>query len=93
MVFMTETKKHQIDKKSWSKWSFYVDIIVFLIIALCIYILIRLSYEAGTLQAVGGVALTNKWLFIVADVAFLAVGLAWVFFELYRFRGLARRYW
>jgi hypothetical protein len=90
---MVEGRTHQIDKESWRKWSFYIDVIVFIIIAICIYLLIADSYRAGTYQSAGGVVLSNAWLTIARDVAFIAVALSWVFFRMYMYRGeLYRRY-
>jgi hypothetical protein len=90
---MTETRKHQIDREIWGKWSFYIDIVVFIIIAIFIYLLTIDSYSAGTLELLGGWKLSQAWFVIARDVAFLAVGLTWIFFRLYKYRGeLERRY-
>jgi len=79
---MAETKKQQIDKETWGKMSFYIDVIVFAIIAVCIYLLIQLSFTAG---------MTNNndqiWFSIAGVVAFLAICLTWIFIRLFRYRG------
>ncbi len=85
---MTETRKQQIDKETWGKVSFYIDIVVFAIIAVCIYLLIQLSYAAG-----GSANSDQIWFSIAGVVAFLAICLTWIFFRLFRYRGqIERRY-
>ena len=83
---MVETNIHQIDRKTWAKWSFYVNIAVFIVIAIFIYLLILDSYQAGKLayQSGGGDQMSQAWLFIARDVAFLAIGLTWIFFQLFK---------
>ncbi|MEM0466733.1 MAG: hypothetical protein QXX20_03950 [Candidatus Thermoplasmatota archaeon] len=93
---MIETKPQQIDKQTWNKVSFYVDIIVFIVIAISIYLLILNAYEAGKIASTqyGGDQLSSAWINVARDIAFLAFGLAWIFFRLYSYRGIvARRYW
>ena len=90
---MTEARKQKIDKETWSKISFYVDIIVFAIIAICIYLLIQNSFYAGNKLDAGGFVLSQAWFNIAGIVAFLAICLTWVFIRLFRFRGqIERRY-
>ncbi len=85
---MTGAGKQQIDKEMWNKVSFYIDVIVFAIIAVCIYFLIVLSYAAGSSSDSDQI-----WFSIAGCVAFLAICLTWIFFRLYRYRGqLERRY-
>ena len=92
LVFMTDAKKHQIAKESWGKWSFYTDIIVFLIIGVCLYLLIQNSYNAGMLID-EPYMLSQAWFAIAGIVGLLAICLTWIFFRLYRYRGqLERRY-
>jgi len=94
---MAETRIHQIDKKTWNKWSFYINIIIFIIIALVIYLLIIDSYNAGKIasaQVYGADQLSQAWLTIGRDIAFLAICLTYVFFILYRYQRLIiRRSW
>jgi preprotein translocase subunit SecG len=88
---MTGTRKQQIDKETWNKMSFYIDIIVFAIIAICIYLLIQHSYSAGLNS--GTPLEAQEWFTIAGIVAFLAICLTWIFFRLYRYRGeIEKRY-
>ncbi|MFW6121766.1 MAG: hypothetical protein ACOC80_12850 [Petrotogales bacterium] len=93
---MKEPYIHQIDKKTWNKWSFYINIVVFIIIAISVYLLIIDSYNAGKLasQLYGGDQISQAWLFIARDVAFLAITLTYIFFQLFKYqRIIIRRSW
>jgi len=92
---MVETWLHQIDKKTWNKWSFYLNIVVFIVIALFIFLLIVDAYNAGKLASVAvGDELSQAWIYIARDVAFLAITLTWVFFQLFKKQLLImRRSW
>jgi hypothetical protein len=65
-------------KKTWYRWSFYINIVLFFIVALCIYLLVIdcLSYSC-----MGG---SYDWLYIARDLAFLSIALALVFFQFFR---------
>ena len=93
---MAETQFHQLDKKTWHKWSFYLNLIVFIIIALSIAVLILDTYNAGKIASTGsgGDVLSMAWIYIVRDVAFLSVFLALIFFQFFRnLRTIIRRSW
>jgi hypothetical protein len=79
---MAESRIHQVDKKTWNKWSFYINIIAFFIVALSIYLLIIDAYNAGTVR--GSQEISSAWFHIVRDVAFLAISLTWIFFQLFK---------
>ena len=88
---MAGSKKQQIDREAWSKISFYIDIIVFAIIAICIYLLVQHSYYAG--MYMGEIRETQELFLIAFIVAVLAICLTWVFVRIYRYRGeLEKRY-
>ena len=89
---MVESRLHQINKKTWNKWSFYLNIIVFIVIALFIILLILDSYNAGKLAGhVSGDQLSQAWIYIARDVAFLAIALTWTFFQLFKSQLLIMR--
>lgn len=92
---MAEISPLQIDKKTWNKWSFYINVIIFILIAIFIYLLIRDSYQAGLVSVQNDAnVLTNAWFMIVRDVAFLAAGFVILFFQLFNYyRQLMRRSW
>ena len=87
---------HQIDKKSWYKLSFYLNIVIFIIIAIAIALLITHTYTAGKIAASssGGDFLSQHWIYVGADIAFLAVSLTYVFVQLFKYqRIIMRRSW
>ena len=81
---MDDQSFRRISKKTWYRWSFYVNIVLFFVVAISLYFLIIDSYHAGKIAEVGGDALSQAWLVIARDVAFLAISLALVFFQFFR---------
>ena len=82
---MIDQSIRQVSKKTWYRWSFYINIILFFIIAISILFLILDSYEAGKIaQRGGGDMLSQAWLSIGRDIAFLSISLALVFFQFFR---------
>jgi len=75
---MADNAFHQMSKKTWYKWSFYINIILFFIIALFIYLLV-----IDCLLFIPG-ADPYSWLYIARDLAFLSIALALVFFQFFR---------
>ena len=65
-------------KKTRYKLSFYINIVLFFIIALCIYLLV---VDCLGYSCVGG---SYDWLYIARDLAFLSISLALVFFQFFR---------
>ena len=68
----------QMSKKTWYKWSIYLNIILFFIIGLFIYLLIKDSISVG--KRIGG----DVWLLVARDIAFIAVALALLFFQFFK---------
>ena len=82
---MVDQSIRQISKKTWYRWSFYVNIILFFIIALSITLLISDSFRAGELNISGTkTELSQQWLYIGRDVAFLSISFALVFFQFFK---------
>jgi len=81
---MDDRTLNQISKKTWYRWSFYINIVLFFIIAIFFYLLIVDSYNAGRVASLGGEVLSQAWLMIARDVAFLSIALALVFFQFFR---------
>jgi hypothetical protein len=93
LVYMKENSVFSVDKKTWNKWSFYINVIIFIIIAVFIWLLIRDAYAVGTVYN-NASALTDAWFMVVRDVAFLAVGLVILFVQMFNYyRQLSRRSW
>ena len=81
---MTDSIFQKMRKETRYKWSFYINIILFFIVAVSIFFLIIDSYNAGKEVLSGGDALSQAWLCISRDVAFLSIALALVFFQFFR---------
>jgi len=72
---MVDNAFHQMGKKTWYKLSFYINIILFFIVAIFIFLLIKdcLEYNRGSYE----------WINIVRDIAFLSISLALIFFQFF----------
>ena len=81
---MVDEPFKQLSRKTWYRWSFYINIVLFFIIAVFLYLLIIDSYHAGKIAYAGGDLLSQQWLYIARDLAFLSISLALVFFQFYR---------
>jgi hypothetical protein len=67
-----------IGKKTWYKWSLYINVVLFFIIALFISLLVIdcLNYSAA--------GDSYGWLNILRDLVFLSIALTLVFFQFFR---------
>jgi hypothetical protein len=74
---MVDQMIRQMSKKTWYRWSIYINIILFFIIGLFIYLLIKDSMAVGKN---GG----DIWLLVARDVSFIAIALALIFFQFFR---------
>ncbi len=84
-VMIDDNKFRQISRKTWYRWSFYINIVLFFIVAISVLFLILDAYAAGKIAlSGGGDTLSQAWLCIARDIGFLAVALALVFFQFFR---------
>ena len=92
---MSEESRLPVDKKTWNRWLFYINVVIFIIIAIAIYFLIIDSYSAGQVSVQNNSnLLSNAWIMVLRDSAFIIVGLVIIFFQLYSYyRQLSRRLW
>jgi hypothetical protein len=67
----------QVGRKTWYKWSIYINVILFFIIGLFLYFLVKDSLLYARQEG-------DTWLFITRDIAVIAIALALVFFQLFR---------
>ena len=74
---MVENIVKKTSKKTWYKWTLYINIILFFIVALFIYYLVK---DVGVATTEGGVT----WLYVSRDIAFIAVALALIFVQFIR---------
>lgn len=77
VVVMAENIAQRISKKTWYRWSFYINIVLFFIIALFIYMLVIDCLNYSTADP-------YNWLYITRDLVFLAIALALIFFQFFR---------
>jgi len=76
---MVEDLIRKTSKKTWYKWSIYINLILFFIVGLFFYLLIKDCLYVGGLDYVG-----DEWLLIARDIAFLSIALALIFVQLIR---------
>jgi len=74
---MVEDMIRQMSKKTWYRWSIYINIILFFIVALFIYFLVK---DTSVAAKQGG----ETWLYVSRDIAFIAIALALIFFQFFR---------
>ena len=79
---MVENVLRQTSKKTWYRWSLYINLILFFIVGLFIYLLIRDSIEVGITKITGEGG--DVWLYVARDIAFIAVALALIFYQFFR---------
>ena len=65
-------------RKTWYRWSFYINIVLFFLVGFFIYLLVKDSI------AVGADAAGSHWLYVARDVAFLAIALSLIFLQFFR---------
>jgi hypothetical protein len=74
---MVDEMMRNVSKKTWYKWSLYINIVLFFIIALFLYFLIVDCIEYGNVRG-------DVWLRVTRDVAFLSVSLSLIFVQFIR---------
>ena len=80
---MAETSISQISRKTWYRWSIYINLVLFFLVGLFITLLFIDSLNAGRYFN-DTLAFANAWVLIVRDIAFLSVSLALVFFQFFK---------
>lgn len=81
-----------VDRRSWNKTLFYVDLLVIAIFGLSLVFLVVHSYAAGWAFAQEEYVRNNEMLWkMVTDAAFLVGSVAWIFARFFRNQYLATR--
>ena len=79
---MVEEFLRKTSKKTWYKWSFYLNIVLFFIVAIWIYFVVNDAWNAGKFYASSEY---STWMFaLTRDVAILAAALVIIFVQLIR---------
>jgi len=76
---MVENMIRQTSKKKWYKISLYLNIVLFFIVALFTYLLVRDSIDYGR-----NILGRDGWMYIARDIAFMAIAVALIFFQFFR---------
>jgi hypothetical protein len=71
---MADDLFRQIGRKTWYKWSIYINVILFFIVGLFLYFLVKDSLLYAREEG-------DNWLYITRDIAIIAIALALVFFQ------------
>ena len=76
---------HKVDRATWNRYLFYIDLVVLTIFAVALVLVVRHAFLAGQFYARDDLAGLNRilWL-VVADTAFLVGSLGWVFYRFFR---------
>jgi hypothetical protein len=74
---MVEEMIRNMSKKTWYRWSLYIYIILFFIVGIFIYFLVKDSIAVGRSSENAG----DIWLYVARDIAFIAIALALIFFQ------------
>ena len=79
---MVDSMIKQTSKKTWYKWSLYINVVLFFIVAIFLYLLVVDSIDYGIAYADGEGG--KLWLYITRDIAFIAISIALIFFQFFR---------
>lgn len=82
----------QVDRRTWRRYLFYVDLLVVTIFAVSLILLVRHTFLAGQYyeehqafpeRGVWGLQTEALW-FVVGDTAFLVASLMWILYRFFR---------
>lgn len=79
---MVENIVRQTTKKTWYKWSLYVNVILFFIVAIMLYFTIFDAYWAGFYGNGGNN--TDQMFYLLRDIAILIIAIALLFFQFFK---------
>lgn len=75
----------KVDRATWRRYVFYVDLAVIAIFAVALILLVRHTWQGGMLYERGSFSSsTNALWLVVADTAFLVGALGWIFYRFFR---------
>ena len=81
---IVENIVRQTTKKTWYKWSLYVNIILFFVVAVMLFFVIMDSYDAGKAHVVNAGNNTTQMFVLIRDIAILVVAIALLFFQFFK---------
>ncbi len=74
---MVDDVIRQMSKKTWYKWSLYINIVLFFIVAIMLYYLMTHCINYGEN---GG----EIWRYITLDIGIIAIAMSLIFFQFIR---------
>jgi len=75
---MVENFVRQTSKKTWYKWSIYLNVVLFFIVGLFIYFLVK------DCMALGCHSSGDEWLYVTRDIAFISIAMALIFYQFFK---------
>jgi heme/copper-type cytochrome/quinol oxidase subunit 2 len=82
---MVDNIIRQTSKKTWYKWSVYINIILFFVVAIMLYFVIWHAYDAGLEKGSDPLGNNTDEMFVlVRDIAILVVAVALLFFQFFK---------
>jgi hypothetical protein len=82
LEIMVENIIRQTTKKTWYKWSFYINIILFFIVAIFIYFVVNDAWWAG--RAYENSECSDELFALARDISILAIAIALLFFQFFK---------
>jgi hypothetical protein len=75
----------RVDRQTWRKYLFYIDLIVVAIFAISLSLLVRHTFLAGQWYERGEFGLSTDVMWLVTiDTAFMVGSLMWILFRFFR---------
>jgi hypothetical protein len=75
----------RIDRATWRKYLFYLDLAVFAVFAISLVVLVRHAFAAGEWRGQGQTGFFSDTMWLVAvDTAFLVGALSWIVYRFFR---------
>jgi hypothetical protein len=75
----------KIDRATWRRYLFYIDLAVICIFAIALILLVRHTWQGGRLYESGEFSSsTNALWLVVGDTAFMVGALGWIFYRFFR---------
>ena len=74
---MVENMLRQTSKKTWYRWSVYINVVLFFVVALMMYFLVKHSIDYGERSG-------QLWRWITLDIGIIAIAMSLIFFQFFR---------
>lgn len=85
---MAIEETRRVDRATWRRYLFYIDLAVFAVFALALILLVRHTFLAGQLYDDGDWQTLDAMWLIVGDAAFLVGALGWIVYRFFRNQSL-----